>query len=41
MKSLINDSLKDSKANSPDVPDLSNANLDDINGELVDDYHRS
>ncbi len=41
MKSLINDSLKDSKANSPDVPDLSNANLDDINGELVDLINQS
>lgn len=36
MKSLINDSLKDAKANEPEVPDLANSSLDDINGDLVD-----
>ena len=41
MKSLINDSLKDSKANEPEVPDLSNASLDDINGTLVDLINQS
>lgn len=41
MKSLINDSLKDSKANEPEVPDLSSASLDDINSELVDLINQS
>ncbi|MBE6485292.1 MAG: cell division protein FtsZ [Methanosphaera stadtmanae] len=41
MKSLINDSLKDSKANEPEVPDLSTASLDDINSELVDLINQS
>ena len=41
MKSLINDSLKDSKANEPEVPDLSSASLDDINSTLVDLINQS
>jgi len=41
VKSLINDSLKDSKANGPEVPDLSSASLDDINSELVDLINQS
>ncbi|MCI5867407.1 MAG: cell division protein FtsZ [Methanosphaera sp.] len=44
MKSLINDSLKDSKANTtterPNVPS-SSSNLDDINQELVDIINQS
>jgi len=41
VKSLINDSLKDSKDNTPEVPNISNASLDDINGELVDLINQS
>lgn len=41
MKSLINDSLKDSKDNSPEVPNLSKASLDDTNSKLVDLINQS
>lgn len=41
MKSLINDSLKDSKEKAPEVPDLSNANLDDTNTKLIDLINKS
>ena len=43
MKSLINDSLKDSKANTVEKPTIpsSSANLDDINQELVDIINQS
>ncbi len=41
MKSLINDSLKDAKANESEVPDLSNSSLDDINSDLVDLINQS
>jgi cell division protein FtsZ len=41
VKSLINDSLKDSKDKAPEVPNLSNASLDDTNSKLVDLINQS
>ena len=41
MKSLINDSLKDAKANEPEIPDLSNSSVDEVNSDLVDLINQS
>jgi cell division protein FtsZ len=41
VKSLINDSLKDSKANNPELPELENSSLEDMHSKLADIINRS
>ncbi|RAP47521.1 MAG: cell division protein FtsZ, partial [Methanosphaera sp. rholeuAM74] len=41
MKSLIKDSLNDSKAKTMEKPDIASSNLDDVNGHLIDIINKS